>query len=347
MERKIMSLGKSSLVVSLPKDWMQLNELKKGDFVSFAINRDRSLVVYPRALKKSEPKEITLNIGQSEEELLIIQKILGTFLNGYSGIKLVSDKIFSVPQTKAIRNIAGRLYMRVMESDSKHVYIQSLTDESKASLEQAIQRMHLISRSMCEGAFTALKNSDVALAKSVYSLDDDVDHFAFFILRILRNAAKDYLLANELHVDPLDCMDHQTLVYRIEFISDYAADIARHLIMISGTDQKIPDGVLELMTSAGAEVTDLYFKSVSTFFSKDVSYAVEIMKRRQRIEKLDVEIASKAFTGKQKSAELVCAICSIRDNIKRIADSSLSIAEISVNRAFKTLASNSCKIPGL
>jgi len=31
MERKIMSLGRSSFVISLPKHWMKLNELKKGD----------------------------------------------------------------------------------------------------------------------------------------------------------------------------------------------------------------------------------------------------------------------------------------------------------------------------
>ncbi len=335
MERKIMSLGKSSLVVSLPKEWMQLNELRKGDVVSFAIQRDRSLVVYPSALKKSEPKEITINISQKEEEILVTQKILGAFLNGYSGIKLVSERIFSVPQTKAIRNMSGRLYMRVMESDSNHVYIQSLTDESKASLEQAIQRMYLISRSMCEGAVNSLKNNDTALAKSVFALDDDVDHFAFFILRILRNAAQDPILANELHIDPLDCMDHQTLVYRMEYASDYAADIARHLVMIGGTNQKIPEEVLELMITAGTEVTDLYAKAVTAFSSKDVPFAVEIMKCRQRIEQLDIEIASKSFTGKPKSAELVCAICSIRDNLKRIAHCALSIAEISVNRAFK------------
>jgi phosphate uptake regulator len=345
MERKIMSLGKSSLVISLPKDWMQLNELKKGDAVSFTIQRDRSLVIYPSALKKSVPKEITLKVSQNEEEILITQKIIGAFLNGYSGINLVSEKIFSVPQTKAIRNMAGRLYMRVMESDSKHVYMQSLTDESKASLEQAIQRMHLISRSMCEDAINSLKNNDVALAKSVFALDDDVDHFAFFILRILRNAAQDPVLANELHVDPLDCMDHQTLVYRMEYASDYAADITRHIIMIDGSHQKIPSEVLELMITAGTEVTDLYAKAVTAFFSKDVPFAVEIMKHRQRIEKLDVDIASKAFTGKPKSAELVCAICSIRDNIKRISYSALNIAEISVNRAFKAPAQNSLYEP--
>ena len=323
------------MVISLPKNWMQLNELKKGDVVSFAIQRDRSLVVYPHAQTKPTSKEITLRIGQDEEEALITQKIIGSFLNGYSGITLISEKIFSIPQRKAIRNITGRLYMRIMESDSKGVYIQTLSDESKASLEQAIQRMHLISYSMCEDVFNSLKNNDVALAKSVFSLDDDVDHFSFFLLRLLRNAAQDATLANELRIDPLDCMDHQTLVYRIEHVADYTADIARHIIMLDGSRQKIPDDVLELMVTAGKEAVDLYIKAINAFFSKDVPFSVEIMKYQQRIEKLDQEIAVKSFTGKHKNAELVCGICSIRDNIKRIADCAANIAEVAVNRAFK------------
>jgi phosphate uptake regulator len=335
MERRIMALGRSSMVISLPKSWMQLNELKKGDVVSFAIQRDRSLVVYPSAEKKATPKEITLRIGQDEDEALITQKIIGPFLNGYSGITLISEKIFSIPQRKAIRNIAGMLYMRIMESNSQGVYIQTLADESKASLERAIQRMHLISNSMCEDVCTALKNRDVALAKSVFSLDDDVDHFSFFILRLLRNAAQDAALANELRIDPLDCMDHQTLVYRIEHAADYTADIARHIIMLEGSKQKIPDDVLDLMVTAGTEAVDLYVKSVNAFFSKDVPFSVEIMKKQKRIKKLDQEIASKAFMGKQKNSELICGICSIRDNIKKIADSAANIAEIAVNRAFK------------
>ena len=335
MERRIMSLGRSSMVISLPKNWMQLNELKKGDVVSFAIQRDRSLAVYPSAEKKVKQKDITLRIGQNDEEALITQKIIGSFLSGYSGITLISDKIFTIPQRKAVRNISSRLYMRIMESDSKGIYLQTLTDESKASLEQAIQRMQLISHSMCEDIFTALKNQDIALAKSVFSLDDDVDHFSFFILRLLRNAAQDPVLANELRVDPLDCMDHQTLVYRIKHAADYTADIARHMIMIDGRQLKIPDDVLELLVIAGTEAVELYVKAANAFFSKDVIVAVEIMKYQKIIEQMDQEIAAKAFTGKQKNAELVCAICSIRDNIKRIADTAANIAEIAVNRSFK------------
>jgi phosphate uptake regulator len=335
MERKIMSLGKSSLVISLPKNWMQINELKKGDAVSFAIQRDRSLVIYPSTHKKNQNREITLNIDQDEDETLISQKVIGSFLNGYSGITLVSEKIFSIQQTKAIRNIAGRLYMRVMESDAKGVYIQTLTDESKASLEQAIQRMHLISFSMCEDAIKALKTSDLALAKTVFSLDDDVDHFSFFIIRLLRNAAQNPILANELRIDPLDCLDYQTLVYSIERAADYSANITRHMIMLEGRQQTIPDDVLGLIVTAGNEASDLYGKAVAAFLSKDVPFSVQLMNRQKRIEKLDIEITSKAFTGERKTPELVCALCSIRDDIRKIADSAVNIAEVAVNRAFK------------
>lgn len=323
------------MVISLPKNWMQLNELNKGDVVSFAIQRDRSLVIYPSAQKKTENKEITLHVGSNDEEGLITRKIVGCYLNGYTGITLISENIFSIPQRKSIRNIALMLYMRIMESDAKGIYIQALMDESKASLEQAIQRMHLISQSMCEDAFTALKSNNLELAKSVFSMDDDVDHFTFFILRLLRNAAQNPVLANELRVDPLDCMDHETLVYSMEHAADYAADVARHMIMLNGTKEEIPDEICELMNVAGTLAVDSYAKAVNTFFSKDIRVAVEIIEKQEKIDSLDREIASKAFTGKQKNAQLVCAICSIRDNVKRIADSAADIAKIAINRAFK------------
>jgi phosphate uptake regulator len=322
------------MVISLPKNWMTLNELNKGDVVSYAIQRDRSLVVYPGAEKKSPPMETTIKVGHNDDEALITQKIIGSFLNGYSGITLIAEKILSVPQRKAIRYIAGRLYMRIMESDSKGVYLQTLTDESKASLDQAVQRMHLISYSMCEDVFNALKTNDISLAKSVFSLDDDVDQFCFLILRILRGAAQSPVLANELRLDPLDCMDYQYLSVLIEHAADYVADIAKHIIMIDGIGEKIPDNLLELMSDEGMEVVDLYIKAVNAFFQRDVDLSVEIIKQTKRIEKLDQEIANTTFLSNRKS-ELICAVCSIREDIRRIGFYASNIAEVTVNHAFK------------
>jgi len=334
MERRVMSLGRSSLVISLPKNWMQLNELKKGDVVSFAIQRDRSLVIYPGAKKKAETKETTLRIGPDEDDLLIMMKIVGNYLNGYSGITLISEKVFSVPQIKAIRKTAGMLYMRIMESNSKGVYIQTLMDETKADLKQTVQRLHLISQSMGEDAIKSLKNKDIALAKAVFSLDDDVYHFVYFLLRVLRDAVQGSVLANEYRVDPLECMDYQTLVYMMRDVADNSAEVSRHVIMLNGIQQDIPENVLELMGIAGNEALNLYVKAVDAFFSKDVSKSVEILRQREEMAKLDSEIAARAFAEKQKNEQLICAICTIRDSIKRIADCAASIARIAINREF-------------
>ncbi|MDH5783577.1 MAG: phosphate uptake regulator PhoU [Candidatus Bathyarchaeota archaeon] len=335
MERKIMSLGRSSLVISLPKHWTMLNEIKRGDVVSLAVQRDRSLVVFPSVQKEKEPKEITLYVDPSKRGTLIVRRIIGCYLNGYSGIKVLSEKIFSVEQRKAIRNIVRTLYMRIMESDAKSMYIQTLIDESKASPKVAIHRMHLIAHSMCRDALNSLKNRDVMLAKAVFSLDDDVDHFSFFLIRLLRNAARDPILANQLDIEPLDCLDHQTLVYRVEHAADHSANITKHIIMLDGSQQKIPDHLLTLMFAAGTEVANLYDKAVDAFFSKDVANSVEILEQQENIEKLDREIATKAFMSKQTNALIICAICSIRDSIKRIAECAADIAEIAINRAYK------------
>jgi phosphate uptake regulator len=336
MERKIMSLGRSSLVISLPKNWIQLNSLNKGDVVSFAIQRDRSLVISPGAEKKRKHNEITVRIETSEDATLLVRRIIACYLNGYFGIRLVSGSAISVPQRNAIRNIAGKLYMRIMDSDAQTMYLETLgVDESDASLQLALKRIQTICLSMGNDALKSLKTNDVKLAKSVFSLDDDVDHFSFFILRLLRTAAQDPVLANELGIDSVDCMDHQTLVYKVEHAADYSADIARHIIMLDESQQEIPEDVLTLMFTAGTETVDLYAKAVNAFLSKDVAFSVKILEQQQRIEKLDQEIASKALMGNQKSALLVFAICSIRDNIRKIADCAADIAETAVNRAFK------------
>jgi phosphate uptake regulator len=329
-----MSLGRSSLVISLPKNWMQLNELNKGDVVSFAIQRDRSLVIYPGAKKKTETKETTLRINPNEDELVITMKILGSYLNGYSGITLISETVFSVPQIKAIRKTAGMLYLRIMESNSKGVFIQTLMDETKADLKVTLQRMHMLSQSMGEDAIKALKNKDIALAKAVFSLDDDVYHFVYFLSRVLRNAIQDSVLTKEFRIDPLECMDYQTLVYMMRDVADNSAEIARHVIMLCGIQQDIPGNVLELMSIAGNEALNLYVKAVDSVFSKNVSESIEILRQREEIAKLDSEIAARAFAEKQKNEQLICAICSIRDSIKRIADCAAAIGRIAINRAF-------------
>jgi len=333
-QRKIMSLGRSSLVVSLPKNWVQMNRLKQGDLVSITVGRDRSLIIYPGQKGYEEMAKITLEVESDEDISAIVRNIIACYLNGYSHIKLVSKTFFSVQQQKAIRKIAQMLYLRILEADTREIQLVTLMDESKASIDTSINRAYKISSSMVRDAFEALKRQDASMARSVYSLDDEVDHFSFFLLRLIRKAAVNPSLANQLNLDIVDCLDYQTLVHRIEQVADQASSIAQHIIMLEGRRKKISDVLLSKMASAGLEALDLYEKAFNSLLTKDVKLAVEVVEHKIKIEKLDMELASLAFT-EEKDTEIICACCSIRDSIKRIADYSADIAEITINGCFR------------
>ncbi len=336
-QRRIMSLGRSSLVVSLPRHWIKLNELKKGDVVSVAVNRDRSLAVFPGVEKRGEAKTVTLHVASEEKEVLAVRSIIACYLNGYSKIKLVSNSVFSVAQQKAIRNIVGVLYMRIMEANTKEMLIQTLIDESKASVVTGIHRMYLLSSSMCRDVSDALKDQDVTRAKAVYSIDDDVDHFSFFLLRLLRTAAVDSALAEQLGLEPIDCLDYQALVHKIEHVADQAANMAKHIVMLNGRKHKMKKVLIEPLHNAGVDALNSYDEAVDAFFSKDVGRSNEIIERQREAERLDQELASLTFL-KEKNAPIICASCSIRDSIMRIAEYAADIAEITINRSYRIVS---------
>jgi phosphate uptake regulator len=333
-QRRIMSLGRSSLVISLPKYWTRLNELKQGDVVSIAMNRDRSLVVFPGMKKEKEVKRITLHVSEDDKVFHIIRSIIACYLNGYSDIKLVSNRFFKATQQKVIRDVVRKLYMRIMEADAKQIRITTLIDESKAPIETGIKRMYTLSSSMCRDVLLALKNNDMELAKTVYTLDDEVDHFSFLLLRLIRKAATDPTLANQLKIDALDCLDYQTFVHRIEQIADQAANMAKSIILLHGKRKKISEHILDKMYLAGNTALDLYEKAVNSLFSNDLKSSEEVMMSKANLEKLDHEIASLAFL-KEKSTAVICACCSIRDSILRIAEFASDIAEITISRFYK------------
>jgi uncharacterized protein with PhoU and TrkA domain len=104
--------------------------------------------------------------------------------------------------------------------------------------------------------------------------------------------------------------------------------------MLGESEHRIPDQVVTLMSQCGREAIDLYDRAVENFFSKNVANSVEILEGQKKVDRLDQEIASKAFTHKQENL-VTCAICSIRDDLRKIAESAADIAEVSIDRAYK------------
>lgn len=333
-QRKIMSLGKSSLVISLPKHWTKLNELKQGDVVSLVIQRDRSLAIFPGTESKDDFKEISLHIDPNEKSSTIKRNIISCYLNGFTNIRLFSKGIFPVFQQKAIRKIVQILYMRIMECDSKTMHIVSLMDETKASVISGIQRMHILSESLLQDILSSLETQDPNLAKTTFQLEDDVNHFSYLILRTLRRAAIDPAFANKLNIEISDCFDYQMLVYRIKQVANYASDIGHHIVLLNERQLKISDQLITLMQEASNNSRKIYNQSLKAYFSKNVDLAEELIERKKIVDKSDQEIATWSFLHEKKNPVIICATCSIRESIKRIAEYGIKIAVSTIDRSF-------------
>lgn len=334
VHRKIMALG-SSFVVSLPRPWLKTHGLVRGDSVSMVVQRDQTLLVTPERETQVEEKQLHLLIDALESDESITRRIIAGYLDGYNHIKMTSNRFFSVEQQNAIRKIIGTLYMMIEESEASSILIHTLIDEGKASVTSSIERMHIITHSMCRDTLNALSNWDADLARAVISLEDDVDQLMYFLLRLIRLAVIKPSLANQLGLDPLDCLDYQTLVHRVEQVADHVTVIAGSVVELFERGLRVSDDVLSIVENAMAMVTDSYDKAVHSFLSRDISHTNEMIDEQRKIDELFKRITPLPYTGDEGEVSTLTLTISIRESIRRISQLTADIAELTIDRAYK------------
>jgi phosphate uptake regulator len=331
--RKIMALGKSSLVVSLPKGWIESNGLDKGDLLSLEVQRDLSLLIQPSLRVKDEGRRIVVDLDASSSSDSIFRIVIGCYLNGYNDIVLNSSTIFSVQQQQAIRNVVKSLYLRILSSNASSVTLQTLMNESMANIFDGIERMHLITLSMCHDVLKAMQSWDLELARSVVSLEEDVDQFMFYLMRLIRSAAIDPALANRLHVDMLDCLDYQTLVDLIERVADNVHKVAFSLVQLEEHKEYIPEGLWKRLTeTANASIT-AYEKAIEVFRSRSVESCDMIIDEQYRLIQLARSITP--FPNILVGDPFFFPLFVIRDSLIRLGDYASDIAELTIDKAYK------------
>ena len=332
-----MKLGQSSKVISLPKKWLSINNLEPGNSVSVTIQKDGTLLVTPNGDFDEGFKKINLQIKSDETEGSIIRKIIGAYLNGYTLVVLSSGNIFTVNQQRIIREIIRKLYMMIISSETSKIELETLVDETKVSIPASIDRMHMITYAMFRDVIQALKEENRNLALSVVSLEEDVDQMMYLILRILRSAVSTPALANQLELEPLDCLDYQTLIHRIERTADHIALTAEYIIALIDSGAIIPENVKKVLVEAAEIVLDNYTKSIDGFKHLDIELTDVIIDSQETILDLYSEITPLPVLSGVSDSTILANIISIRENIRSISSISADIAELTIDRVYTNI----------
>src|SRR5437016_4239716 len=175
--RKVQKVGYSTLIVSLPKDWVEEVGLKQGDIVSFRRESDGGITVYPGLTKERESFRYIIDADLCDSPNLLTRIITANYLTGHDTIQIVSKKELSSRHLEEVRGVSRRLTgLGIVEQNLKSVTLQSFVDPTKFPIYGLMRRLQIILSSMLEQAVKSVVEGRVALkiTKGLLELSDKV-----------------------------------------------------------------------------------------------------------------------------------------------------------------------------
>lgn len=320
--RKLISFGKGSYIISMPKSWIEKNNLKKGDLISVADDGVELVLRASQEEKKTDLKEIDINAKGKDIELMKAE-IVSSYLNVYDTINILFDSdIKEAPKIKdIIRNLSG---LEIMEQTSKRIIAKNLININEISISNIIRRMDIITRAMMED--TVLCYRGHCHYDSIHNRDIDVNRLYFLAYRVIKNAMKNPRIAKLLGTDPWQLHSDTLMILRLEKIADRQKRIARYLCTTNLDRSTFSD-----LDGIHTEICEAYNDVMKSYYNQDkeIAFQVEVTNKNRTakcdkfLEKYTHMYASSK--GKTTNSNLV-AVAQIVENLKATAASAKNIA---------------------
>lgn len=286
--RKVMRLGMSSLVVSVPKEWADRYQLDGESRLVLVPQPDGSLALYPESIPREQPRTITLTSQPTDPEGLLERRMVGAYLTDFDEIRIQSKPVISADQRKRIRDYLRLLNgYQIMESDASQILIQRIAGVAEIDVERALHRAHTIARSMLEDGIKALQSRDTVLAQTVTSLIEDINQFYYLINKLLRRALLDPNVMSRSGLTAIDAINYSLVLDAIRRTGEAARVVAQGVNTLKNQD--CPQDVLKLALDNGKLVLSLFSNAAKAFFTRDDTLANQIINQSRDVPPMRVQ----------------------------------------------------------
>ncbi len=329
--RKIQFTGKSSYIVSLPKQWITDLGLKRGDQLRMMRDGSSVLQIYPPKYKtRGMPAEaVTIEIGPEEASHTIVRKLISLYFLGLNTINVNPKSGRLRPdQRMAVKDAVRRMLMgtEIISDHTGGITIQVLVNLLELSVNGALKRMLHLTVSMLDDVMLAMRENNMDLAKEIISTDDEVDRFGFYIIRQLKIAIQNEHMLKELGFsNARQCLGYRLVVKSIERAGDHATRIAYDLLEFKKEMRpEIMDKIQDMSKFALSVLDD----ACLSLFKEDYLQAEETIEKAKLIFEYETRVTDVA---KSLDAEDLYRTRRITEDIRRVAEYASDIAEIVLN----------------
>lgn len=279
-ERKLIKLGKTSTVISLPTSWLVQRKLKAGEKVYLDFVKDGSLSV--RSSSSESAPAVSIKVDESLSQVSMEKLIIAAYLNGADRITIESQK-FTKRQVETMHKMVSNLMgMELIDESSNQAMMQCFLAED-LPVDRILPRMRAMIRSFFTDLAAAFAKRDVELLRSIPERDWGVNKLHHFAKRQLYK-----MLVSPKDMTLREIIFYIGLVDKYEKIADYLKKIAIAADK-SGALKSMSQKELAPMFGILGEVLSNFEKVSLAIAKSDVS---ELYPRADRLDGLGEKLSS-------------------------------------------------------
>ena len=265
--RRLQKIG-SSILVSLPKEWIDANNLDKSNQVEIETNKNNLSIRTQLSKRPSKDIEITYPLPKGES---IVPTITGAYLLGFDMIKIVSKSPISITDRESVRGSTRRLVgMEIIDEDATNISVQFLLDETSINPQNILKRMSSIALGMFSDVVLSLESGDKTNLETIVNRDAEINRQYFLLVRLIRSTIMDTRLANIFNLENIDILDYRIAANTLEIAGDTVVELSQSLIK-----SNLSKVELKKLHDFAKDMEEIQIKSIDSFISNNRTLAID------------------------------------------------------------------------
>lgn len=327
--RKVQVTGKSTFVVSLPKNWVMKVRIRNGDSVAMIPLPDGTLLVNPNLTRK-ERDQVKKVIPLDPDDLdQVFRRFIGAYLAGYSTIEFRSRGAIDKEVRQTVRRFSKNLIgPEIIEEGQSTITLRNLLDASDFSLAKGIRRMHVIVRDMHIEAMSSLRTGSQEQAEEVQQHDDEVDKLYWMIAKQFNHILRDVSLSEKMQLRPQEALGYLLVARSLERIGDHANRIASHAMSV-----RVEGELFDRLSGTSSAILELLDEAVGSFHKGRFEQNHSLVEKGKALYDVTHSIERELLTVSKEPGALV-PLTFIVDSLERTRAYAVDIAEIGINHGY-------------
>ncbi len=283
--RKVQIVGKSTFIISLPKDWVKLYRIEPGAILVVRKNPTGSLVIEPPTAGLGKEKNVAKVELEPEDIGKTIRECISAYIAGYNEIIVLFDEKYrekAIELRKLLEEIA--LGLSVLEEGPNFLKFYIVIDPRSMKFLDVISRACKVTKSMISDISRACISLEKTLLESVIERDQLVDKLYILALKQLTGALLGNFRISELGLRTMAETIHIFIAIKsIERIADHATIIASELLRLGPEKCSSKNEIVDMLNIAESLVSNTCSSLIQLSKIKAHEIARKASKLRERV----------------------------------------------------------------